>query len=646
MFNEEQIVRFENSLFYYIVNSDNTVTITKCESNTKKVKIPEEIDDLPVVIIDRLAFFSSKVLREVTIPKHVKKICFRAFADCTALRKINFTDSLEVIEESAFEGCTALRGISLPSTLKRIEQDAFSFCEALKYIDFPSSVKALSKRVFKNTAIEETIIPDGIKMVSNRAFENCNNLKKVYLPYTIFTVENNAFYNCLSLEEIDVAIDNNIYKTENGLLYKIDGDEIMLVVYPSGKTDNVVEISNITTTVGELAFYKTKGNIISLPESVSKLSPKAFFGIAAEEINLPGSIKELEPSVFNWCENLKRVKIEEGLQDLNLAAFYCCDNLSSVILPDSISKINSENCDLPEDLTFFCTYDSYAYRELKKLGFKVEKLKKEKNVQDKEPKEENIAINDINHTENLPEIALEQHSDINVETDADTNKRPSESVVEENKEEIEEEIIITYTNSLKSEDDKNTKEEKTPSEDVPVQQDETSSVDNSDLFDLNFADDDSSIDELGLVDDEVTTPDEFIPPVVDEETIKINKDVNEDLLMKKENEKEQAITELMDALSSGEKSAEENGWVPLEEIEKEFADNSNDNISTHEENTVKNEEKDNENIKENNEVIDEKNNEEIEQENQEKISEEITEENTDEEDDDALVDLYIDLDSL
>lgn len=651
MLDEENIVRYENSFFHYIIENESII-ITKCESNSKKVKIPEEIDGLPVTVIDRLSFFSSKVLREITIPKSVYKICFKAFADCTALRKVNFTDSLEIIEESAFEGCTALRGISLPSTLKRIEQDAFAYCESLKYVDIPQSIRAISKRLFKNTALEEIIIPDGVKMISSRAFENCKKLKKVYLPYSVFSIENNVFYNCLSLEEIDVDIRNNVYKTENGVLYKTNDDKIILSVFPAGKDTSVGNISNITTDINEFSFYKVKGTEISLPESISNLSPKSFFGIEANKITIPGSVKILGPSVFNWCENLNEIKIEEGLQELNLAAFYCCDNLSSVILPDSISEINSENCDLPEDLVFFCTYDSYAYRELKKLGFRVEKLKKEKNVQDKEPKEENIAINDANHTENLPEIAPEQHSDVNIETDANLTEKPSESIVEENKEETEEEVIVTYTNSLKSEDDKDTKEEKTPSEDVPVQQDETSPVNDSDLFDLNFANDNSSVDELGLVDDEVVTPDEFIPPVVDEETIRINKDIDEDLLVKKEDEKEQAVTELMDALSLGEKSAEENGWISLEEIENEFTDNSNDNISTHEENTVKNEEKDNENIEESNENIEKSNessNENVDekkQENQEKASEEVTEENADEEDDDALIDLYIDLDSL
>ena len=642
MLDEENIVRYENSFFHYIIENESII-ITKCESNSKKVKIPEEIDGLPVTVIDRLSFFSSKVLREITIPKSVYKICFKAFADCTALRKVNFTDSLEIIEESAFEGCTALRGISLPSTLKRIEQDAFAYCESLKYVDLPQSIRAISKRLFKNTALEEIVIPDGVKMVSSRAFENCKNLKKVYLPYSVFSIENNVFYNCLSLEEIDVDIRNNVYKTENGVLYKTNDDEIILSVFPAGKDASVESISNITTDISEFSFYKVKGTEISLPESISNLSPKSFFGIEANKITIPGSVKVLGPSVFNWCENLNEVKIEEGLQELNLAAFYCCDNLSSVIVPDSVNKINSESCDLPEDLTFFCTYDSYAYKELKKLGFKVEKLKKEKTIQEKEPKEKDIAINDTNHTENLLEIASEQHSDVNIETDANLTKKPSESVVEENKEEIEEEVIITYTNSLKSEGNKDTKEEKAPSEDVPVQQDETSSVNDSDLFDLNFADDNSSVDELDLVDDEVITPDEFIPPVVDEETIRINKDVDEDLLTKKESEKEEAVTELMDTLSLGEKSAEENGWVPLEEVENELVDDVDATI--HEETVIENEEKNNENIEKGNESSNENVNEE-KQENQERVSEEVTEENTDEEDDDALIDLYIDLDSL
>lgn len=646
MLGEEQIVRFENSLYYYIVNDDKTISITKCESNTKKLKIPEEIDGMPVTIIDRLAFFSSKILREITIPKNINKISFRAFADCTALRKINFTDSLEVIEESAFEGCTALRGVSLPSTLKRIEQDAFSFCEALKYVEFPSTVKVLSKRVFKNTALEEIIIPDGVRVISNRAFEGCDNLKRVYLPHTIISIESNAFYNCLSLEGIDVSIDNNIYKTENGILYKIDGDKIILVVYPTGKMDSVFEISNKTSDVGELAFYKTKNNIISLPESISTLSSKSFFGISAEEVNLPGSIKELKLSVFSWCENLKRVKIEEGLQELNLAAFYCCDKLSSVVLPDSINKIISENYDLPKDLIFFCTYDSYAYNELKKLGFKVEKLTEEKDIQDKEPKKEKTVINDVNHTENLPEIALEPHSDVSVETDVNLTEKPSESIVEENKEETEKEIIITYTDGPKSEDYKGSEKKEMHSEEVSAHQNETSFVNDSDLFDLNFADNNSSIDELDLVEDKTVTLNEFVPPIIEEKTTKIVENADEYLLATEESEEAQAIEELMDALSLGEKSAKEKGWITLEEVENEFAGNLNDDITAYEKITIENEKINNENIKEGSESCDEGINEETKQENQEKVSEGITEENTDEEDDDALIDLYIDLDSL
>lgn len=95
-------------------------TLVRCELNgCTTVTIPAEVKT-----IGKMCFASTDV-EKVILPKEIKCIESKAFADCFNLKKINFPEGLETIKDRAFMNCGSLVEIILPTTLTKIGDYAF-----------------------------------------------------------------------------------------------------------------------------------------------------------------------------------------------------------------------------------------------------------------------------------------------------------------------------------------------------------------------------------------------------------------------------------------------------------------------------------------------------------------------------------------
>ena len=61
--------------------------------------------------------------------------------------------------------------------------------------------------------IVEVVLPEGVKVISANAFENCQRLEKVVFPSTLERIGEEAFVNCTSLKEADYGKDVKIAPT-------------------------------------------------------------------------------------------------------------------------------------------------------------------------------------------------------------------------------------------------------------------------------------------------------------------------------------------------------------------------------------------------------------------------------------------------
>lgn len=253
--------------------------------------------------------------------------------------------------------------------------------------------------------IPETLDEYTVSSIASWAFSDCDDVSEVVIPATITgNINANAFGR--AVQTIEVAADNPVYCSENGILYDKEkktlvycpaDKEIENLIIPSTVTtilnyafyycDNIktIEISESVETIGAfydytgfdgnnyyLVFDDTFGDESSVFEGMNNLSdinvdtgntvcssvngilydkdvtkvmlcPRAKSG----EISIPNTVTKIGDSAFSGCSKLESIVIPDAVTEIGSSAFSGCTGLESIIIPDEIISINSSvfrNC--------------------------------------------------------------------------------------------------------------------------------------------------------------------------------------------------------------------------------------------------------------------------------------------------------------
>ena len=147
-----------NAFDYTVAIKANSVIITKYIGNDKHVTLPQTLDDLPVKVIGKKAFFGADI-ESVMLP-----------------------DTLEVIEELAFSRCANLAEISFPPSVRLVEKSAFADCGALARVERSSENIIFSANTFYKTKLTSFTLPTGMKYVPQALLARCHHLIYVIIP--------------------------------------------------------------------------------------------------------------------------------------------------------------------------------------------------------------------------------------------------------------------------------------------------------------------------------------------------------------------------------------------------------------------------------------------------------------------------------
>lgn len=172
------------------------------------------------------------------------------------------------------------------------------------YIENKTNKIGKSEYYFR-TDIEEIVVSNDINIIDDWAFGYCVNLKKIVIPKSVTFISKNAFDGCEKLENIDVAEDNDIYTSENGILYS--KDHSVLLRFPSNHVDIEVDIDYSVCKIGDLAFNRCrKLKKVVIPDSVLEIGEKAFaYCEKLIQIFLPPTIKKIGAYAFSDCYALQ-----------------------------------------------------------------------------------------------------------------------------------------------------------------------------------------------------------------------------------------------------------------------------------------------------------------------------------------------------
>lgn len=218
---------------YELSSDGNYYIVTGCEElSNPEVIIANKYNNLPVKEIANKAFENNDYITKVVMQSNLIKIGDRAFFDCDLLNKVTISDNIESIGKTAFYNCpmlqfnTSLNGnyignsenpyvalieikyrdvtkFSLNKSTIMISDRAFMDCENLKKIDFKdnSKLKHIGKEAFYSCdQLESLKFPRSLESIGDWAMFFCRNLTSVTIPDNIKRIGDNAFIGCDSLE--------------------------------------------------------------------------------------------------------------------------------------------------------------------------------------------------------------------------------------------------------------------------------------------------------------------------------------------------------------------------------------------------------------------------------------------------------------
>lgn len=133
--------------------------------------------------------------------KGIKEIGGYSFYNCKNLNSIDLP-SLSYIPEYAFGACSMLSKCSTPN-ISSINEGAFIECESLECYNIPVYVNNIGSYAFKQTGLNEVMIPDNVTSLGIGVFDNCKNLVSATIGRGIMDFYPN-FKECPNLVELTI----------------------------------------------------------------------------------------------------------------------------------------------------------------------------------------------------------------------------------------------------------------------------------------------------------------------------------------------------------------------------------------------------------------------------------------------------------
>ena len=163
----------------------------------KELIIPEGIKS-----IGNNSFSGCPNIERIVLPSTIQTISEYAFSYCPNLKSISIPKGITSISSSVFLGCNSLEDVMLPPTLETIGNQAFYACTALKNIEIPQSTKKICKNAFCKSGLKTLTIEDGVKVIEEDSFLECQQLEEVYISGTVSNISSTAFSQCSALSKV------------------------------------------------------------------------------------------------------------------------------------------------------------------------------------------------------------------------------------------------------------------------------------------------------------------------------------------------------------------------------------------------------------------------------------------------------------
>ncbi len=320
-------------------------------NNLENVVIPEFVNydgvDYPVQLISTNCFVYCDKIERIFIPKSVESlgriiddksyIYGGCFEGCTNLREVIFEKGtkLKTIGGYCFQGCKSLKSIEVPDGVEILSAKAFSNCSSLTSVSLPNTLKKMDSHCFNScSSLTNIMLPEGTEVLGTYCFADCEALESINLPSTLREIESSCFSGCLKLQG-KLVVPEGVEKLGDGCFFRTSFTSLSL---PSTLRE-----------IGDNCFYgcsKLQGNL-AIPKGVERLGDYSFAFTSITSISLPNTIREIGDKCFQGCDKLVenqngKLVFPERIERLGNGSFKGCHSLKYIVLPNALREIGDQ----------------------------------------------------------------------------------------------------------------------------------------------------------------------------------------------------------------------------------------------------------------------------------------------------------------
>lgn len=344
---------------------------------------------------------------EYTVPEGVASIDEYAFYGCEALMTVTLPNSLSSIGNDAFTGCQRLADMVFLGPLPNIHDcldgewdedcndvptpitfhvlgargwDDFSASDGLTVIIAEDNIdnefeyetvdggititRYIGKQV--NVYVPSSVKGTSVTAIGDRAFADCNFIKKVVAPYSVISIGDLAFAGCIFLENFEIF--SNVkslgiapfmrcfnlrlgcyspnYVIEGKLL--LSKDKKTLVQYLCEGDDYneyaaPVEIPDYVENIGAYAFAENgylHDVLFSQDSALVTIGDHAFDECwNLRDFEIPAGVRSIGAYAFAECEEMSLIELSENVETIGMAAFLYCRMPESLYIPATVTFI-------------------------------------------------------------------------------------------------------------------------------------------------------------------------------------------------------------------------------------------------------------------------------------------------------------------
>ena len=226
-------------------------------------------------------------------------------------------------------------------TVTRIADGAFQYCNSVTTVIIPYSVTSIGDYAFADcSGLNSITLPNSMQYIGQNAFQGCTGLTSIVIPNNVMQIGYGAFSDCTSLTSLIVQEGNVYYTSVNNVLY--NQNLTVLICCPAGLTGNFI-VLNTVTRISPQAFANCSGlTSVTIPGNVTYIGNMAFYDCyGLTSVTLDYGITHIGGSAFQGCTALTNVTLPNSVVYLGASAFRGCTSLTNINLGNAVTRIGA-----------------------------------------------------------------------------------------------------------------------------------------------------------------------------------------------------------------------------------------------------------------------------------------------------------------